>query len=73
MNETDPVLLLAKSLENTVDPISGQTKDGVNTPRDQALYKYIRCIGHLWLRRQIVPQGWTLAWTPICFAGLLKG
>jgi hypothetical protein len=52
VDKANPVFLLAESLEDTVDPVSGQTKDGVNSPCDESLYEYIRRVGHFCLPRR---------------------
>ena len=46
VNEPYPFLLLAKGLEDPVDPIARQTEYGVNAPGEQTFYKYVRCVTH---------------------------
>ena len=56
MNEPYPLLLLAESLEDSIDAIARQTEYGVNPPGDQAFYEYVRCITHIYLRDRLVPS-----------------
>ena len=46
MDETNLVLLLAKSFKDAVDAIAGQSKYRVDSPGHQAFYQYIRCVDH---------------------------
>ena len=56
MNESYPLLLLAESLEDSIDAIARQTEYGVNAPGEQAFYEYVRCVTHLCLRNRMVPS-----------------
>ena len=56
MNEPYPLLLLAEGLEDSIDAIAWQTEYGVNAPREQAFYEYVRCVTHLYLRKRTGPS-----------------
>ena len=48
MDETDLVLVRAQRFHDAVDPVAGESEDGVDTPVDEALDEVVGgCSGHL--------------------------
>lgn len=71
MNEADPVFLFSQGFEDSIDSVSGQAKDGVNSPGEQAFHKHIGCVLHQIHFSGLSGNFRTDAWTPIGSDGFL--
>src|ERR1700744_2154646 len=64
VDKSNPRLLFAERLKDSINAVAGKAEDCVYTPRDESLYQYIRCIHHFKSPQERCPSRFALSgWT----------